>query len=175
MRYQGLAFRFHDAGYAWEPISGEGASIVGGRFNEIGVRTLYLGLQATTAFNERCQGFGHRAHPPAIFVTCEVDCDDIEDLTNRATRTRLNVNLADLRCPWFALAKRGQPVPSRIVAARIRQNAAGIIVPSFAPGATRGATNLVLWRWGNDLPHRVRLFDPQNVFLRMRRPAADEC
>lgn len=37
---------------------------------------------------------------------------------------------------------------------------AGILVPSYAPGATDGDYNLVLWRWGSSLPHQVNVFDP---------------
>ena len=36
---------------------------------------------------------------------------------------------------------------------------AGIIVPSFAEGANPDAKNLVLWRWSEDLPHRVSIID----------------
>ena len=34
------------------------------------------------------------------------------------------------------------------------------MVPSFAPGALASDANLVLWRWGPDLPHRVEVHDP---------------
>ncbi len=33
-------------------------------------------------------------------------------------------------------------------------------VPSFANGATPDDHNLVLWRWGSDLPHKVMVYDP---------------
>ena len=36
----------------------------------------------------------------------------------------------------------------------------GTLVPSFVPGATDTNTNLVLWRWGPDLPHKVDVYDP---------------
>ena len=37
---------------------------------------------------------------------------------------------------------------------------AGILVPSFVPGASDDNQNLVLWQWGPDLPHRVTVYDP---------------
>jgi RES domain-containing protein len=37
---------------------------------------------------------------------------------------------------------------------------AGILAPSFAPGATHADNNLVLWKWGTELPHRVTVYDP---------------
>jgi RES domain-containing protein len=42
----------------------------------------------------------------------------------------------------------------------IAGRAAGMLVPSFANGATADDQNLVLWRWGPDLPHRVMVYDP---------------
>ncbi len=36
----------------------------------------------------------------------------------------------------------------------------GMLVPSFVPGATDANANLVLWRWGPDLPHKVDVYDP---------------
>jgi RES domain-containing protein len=43
-----------------------------------------------------------------------------------------------------------------------RPHAAGFVamlVPSFARGAGAGDHNLVFWRWGGDLPSRVRVID----------------
>jgi len=37
---------------------------------------------------------------------------------------------------------------------------AGILVPSFANGSTADDRNLVLWRWGRDLPYKVAVYDP---------------
>ncbi len=37
---------------------------------------------------------------------------------------------------------------------------AGALVPSFANGATMDDQNLVLWRWGPELPHKVMVYDP---------------
>ena len=37
---------------------------------------------------------------------------------------------------------------------------AGVLARSFAPGATDNDINLVLWSWGDALPHRVTIHDP---------------
>ena len=37
---------------------------------------------------------------------------------------------------------------------------AGILVPSFAPGARDEDHNLVLWNWSDRPPHQVAVFDP---------------
>jgi RES domain-containing protein len=51
----------------------------------------------------------------------------------------------------------------------ITRGIAGILVPSFAPGATPGDDNLVLWDWSNRLPHRVTVFDPTGRLPRNQR------
>ncbi|MGX7743945.1 RES family NAD+ phosphorylase, partial [Rhodopseudomonas parapalustris] len=38
----------------------------------------------------------------------------------------------------------------------------GLIVRSFAPGATIEDMNLVLWRWGPEPPARLQLIDDEN-------------
>ena len=40
------------------------------------------------------------------------------------------------------------------------QGYAGLLTPSFAPGATESAHHLVLWKWGAELPTRVMVYDP---------------
>jgi RES domain-containing protein len=122
---------------------------------------LYLALHEITAINEFCQGLGQRLHDPIMFVSYAVDCEDVEDLTSAATRTRLHVDLAALNCGWQLLASTGRRVPSWEVAERLRRTAAGIIVPSFAHGASADCKNLVLWRWSDALPYQVKVFDPK--------------
>jgi RES domain-containing protein len=142
-------------------LSGEGARTHGGRFNPRGKPALYLALDLVTAANEASQGFTNRLIPPITIVSYEVDCDDIEDLTDLSTLTRLHVSAGDLNCAWKLLAETKQSVPSWSLVNRLATSGVtGIVVPSFAPGATRESKNLVLWRWGDDLPHRVRIFEP---------------
>jgi RES domain-containing protein len=47
-----------------------------------------------------------------------------------------------------------------VVRRLLAQGCAGALVPSFARGSTADDENLVLWRWGPDLPHRVMVHDP---------------
>jgi RES domain-containing protein len=42
----------------------------------------------------------------------------------------------------------------------VGQGGAGILVPSFALGADAADENLVLWSWGERLPHQVKVIDP---------------
>ena len=52
------------------------------------------------------------------------------------------------------------PASWRIVQRLIALGTAGILVPSFATRAKPDAANLVLWRWGKELPHKVTVHDP---------------
>jgi RES domain-containing protein len=158
---QGAAYRAHNPKWSWSPLSGEGARINGGRFNPKGVPALYLSLDWSTAVLEASQGFAFRI-PPLTIVAYEVDCEDIADLTAARELRRHGGTRDVLACAWRLLAETGRAVPSWALAERLRgEGIAGIIVPSFAPGAASDSRNLVLWQWGAELPHKVTVFDPE--------------
>ncbi len=166
VRYTGRAFRAHHPNWAWSPTSGEGARIHGGRFNPKGVPALYLSLDLPTAILEASQGFAFRI-PPLTIVEYDVDSDDLVDLTARGALRRHGTTAAELGGAWLLLARSGEPVPTWQVAERlIADGAAGVVVPSFAPGASARSRNLVLWRWGDTTPHRVVVFDPDGRLKR---------
>jgi RES domain-containing protein len=161
VRLQGVAYRAHNPKWSWSPLSGVGARIHGGRFNPKGVAALYLSLDWQTAVIEASQGFPYRI-PPLTIVSYDVDCEDIADLTSAEDRTRHRVSSKAMACAWRLLADTGTAVPSWRIAERlIDARLAGIIVPSFATGAERGAKNLVLWDWSENLPHRVTIIDAE--------------
>jgi len=115
-----------------------------------------------TAIVEFNQGFPFRLVPPVTIVSYAVDCDDVADLTKASELKRLHVAPADMACAWKLLAETNQPVPSWAIADRLRAGGtAGIIVPSYSPGASADAKNLVLWEWSDALPHQATLHDPQ--------------
>lgn len=167
MRFQGVAYRAHSPRWAWSPLSGEGAKTHGGRFNAKGTAALYLALELSTAIIEFNQGLPLHLVPPITIVSYWVDCDDIVDLTDAVELKRLGVMRAHMAGAWKLLAETGQPVPSWALADKMRANgAAGIIVPSYSPGALFGTKNLVLWHWTDDLPHRVHIYDPEATLPR---------
>ena len=160
MRFRGEAFRAHDPNWAWSPLSGAGAALKGRRFNWPGLATLYLSLSFNTVFREVSGGFAHRLTP---YVLCgyDVDCQDIADLRTDADRAATGVELSDLACAWGdALIAGREPGSWGVVRRLIADGYAGALVPSFANGATVDDRNLVLWRWGPDLPHKVMVYDP---------------
>jgi len=124
------------------------------------MEALYLGLTIGCAIKEANQGFAFKINP-CVLCCYEVDCDDIADLRTHAGRTRHGVTLADMSCPWAGDLADGRDPPSWAIARRlIAEGGAGVLVPSFAPGANPEDQNLVLWDWSGDLPHQVRVFDP---------------
>ncbi len=146
--------------WSFSPLSGEGAAKTGGRFNRRGAPTLYLSLDPMTAIGECTQGFSQRMMP---LLLCEYDVDiaRVADLRDDAGRSAHRVSLEDLGCPWLKHARAGTVAPSWRVAERLRRKGyAGMLAPSFFPGATAANTNLILWRWGPDLPDKVIVHDP---------------
>jgi RES domain-containing protein len=160
VRFVGTCYRAHDPRWSFRPISGEGAAIRGARFNPKGVPALYLALGIMTAVKEANQGFAHRIDP-CVLCSYEVDCADIADLTTNEAREAANVRFDDMACAWMSFLADGKRPPSWAIHDRlVGDGKAGILVPSFAPGADEADRNLVLWSWGAQLPRRVAVIDP---------------
>lgn len=141
-------------------MSGDGAAIRGARFNPKGVPALYLGLSIMTAVKEANQGFAHRIDP-CVLCSYEIDCEHVADLTTEKCRGKHSVSLEEMACAWATALANGDRPASWSVYDQLRaRGVAAILVPSFAPGAEADDLNLVLWDWGQDLPHKVRVFDP---------------
>lgn len=141
-------------------MSGDGAKKTGGRFNPPGLAALYTSLDVGTVFKETTQGQSRKFDPLTV-CSYDVDCDNVADLASEGGRSKHEIILSDLGCPWMLLAGEGKLVPSWIVARRLMSEGfAGILVPSFAPGATGSDVNLVLWTWDDALPHKITPYDP---------------
>ena len=90
-----------------------------------------------------------------------MDCADVADLRADAGRDAHGVTLDELACAWGDARLAGrEPASWGAVRRLLAQGCAGALVPSFASGAAPDDHNLVLWRWGPELPHRVAVFDP---------------
>jgi len=160
LRFAGRCYRGHDPSWSFTPLSGAGAPSTGGRFNRKGEPTLDLSLDVMTSFSECTQGFTNRLLPLTM-CEYEVDCKDIVDLRDDAARKSQGVARGDLACGWLTFQLAGKDAPSWLVVDRLKSGGhCGMLVPSFVPGTTDGNVNLVLWRWGPDLPHKVGVYDP---------------
>lgn len=162
MRVQGVVYRAHDPRWAWSPLSGEGARRFGGRFNKPGIPTLYTSFTVSAAVRE-VSPMGRRMQP-LVLCAYEVDVAPVFDALNGADKASFGVADADLDCPpWRLDALSGRTPASHALADRlISSGFAGMRVRSYATGAGLGDVNLVLWRWGDTLPHRVALIDDEH-------------
>jgi RES domain-containing protein len=160
LRFHGTCYRAHDPKWAFSPLTGDGARTHGGRFNRKGMPALYLALTIDGMIVEMTHGFAHRLDP-LIICSYQVDIDDIVDLRDDAGRKANGVTLDALGCAWADDVASGRYPASWGIADRlIGDGNAGALVPSFAVGAKPDMANLVLWKWGPDLPHRVEVHDP---------------
>lgn len=159
MKLIGTVYRAHNPRWAFDPDSGAGAARTGGRFNPVGLATLYTSRRFETAWIEAQQGMAFKAQPLTL-CAYTVACDDVLDLTDPATLAANAITRADLGCAWKDLATRGISPPSWDIGMRLRAaGIAAIIVPSFASGATPVDVNVVFWTWGAQPPHQVVVID----------------
>jgi RES domain-containing protein len=159
VKLTGFAYRAHNPRWAFAPDSGLGAASTGGRFNPVGMPALYTARRFETAWLEAQQAFPFKAQPMTL-CAYEVDCEDIVDLSDSATLAVHGITLADLGCAWKDLAIRGIKPPSWAITEHfVAAGTAGVIVPSFAKGASAADINVVFWDWAEDPPHQVRVID----------------
>ncbi|KAJ8136870.1 hypothetical protein OY671_009917, partial [Metschnikowia pulcherrima] len=85
--------------WAFDPESGEGAKIHGGRFNRAGIACFYAASNLETAWLEAQQGFAFKAQPSTI-CSYRAELSDVLDSTNPDVREAADVTLTQLGCAW---------------------------------------------------------------------------
>ncbi len=169
MRFTGTVFRAHNPRWSFAPTSGDGAARYGGRFNPVGMAALYTSLRPETAWREAQQGLPFKAQPLTI-CGYVADCADMADLTDPTQRRFWDIAPEDLSCAWEAILERGATPPGWAMAKQLHAaGIAGIIVPSFAPGALAQDRNAVFWRWQDRPPHQVAVIDDEQRLPRNQR------
>lgn len=118
------------------------------------------------AVKEANQGFAHRIDP-CVLCSYAIDCEDIVDLRTAEAREATEVSFEEMACPWMTiLSDGGRPLSWGLYDRLVSRGCAGILVPSFAPGADTTDQNLVLWRWQPDSPYKVDVVDPSGKLPR---------
>lgn len=165
VRFQGKLYRALNPIYAREPLSGRGAELYGGRFNPKGLPALYASLSVMTALREANQ-VGNLQ--PTTLVSYDAEIDGVFDCRDETALKAEGIDadgLAD--STWRDQMKATGEARTQAFARRLIAGAYhGLLVRSFAPGATADDLNLVLWRWGETAPARLILIDDDNRLSR---------
>lgn len=165
LHYQGQLYRALNPIYAREPLSGRGAEIYGGRFNRRGVPALYTSLSIMTALREANQ-IGNLQ--PTTLVSYEADIKHVFDCRDESALLAHRMDATALAdATWRDQMKAtGEARTQGFANQLFEAGYAGLLVRSFAPGATTEDLNLVLWRWGPEAPAHLALIDDENRLAR---------
>lgn len=142
--------------WSFDPLSGAGAAVAGGRWNPAGTPALYLSRDHATAIAEYQQDLPR----PGTLTAFDVSGLGILDLTNAAVRDEVGVGPDFFRLPWKQVRdiERRRPESWDFADAAISAALAGLLVPS----AQVAGVNLVLWSWNDGLGPEVRHIDPNH-------------
>jgi RES domain-containing protein len=165
IRYQGKLYRALNPVYAREPLSGRGAELYGGRFNPKGVPALYTSVSVMTALREANQ-VGNLQ--PTTLVSYDADIERVFDSRGEAELAAEGMDAAALAdATWRDQMKANGEAKTQAFARRlIATGYDGLLVRSFAPGATGDDLNLVLWAWGAAPTSRLILIDDKSRLSR---------
>jgi RES domain-containing protein len=165
VRYKGKLFRALNPVFAREPLSGRGAELYGGRFNPKGVPALYTAVSVLAAVREANQVGSLQ---PTTLVSYEANFDRIFDARDEAALAAFGMTSADLSDPSWRdqMIADGKSKTQAFAEKLIFEGYQGILVSSFAHGATDEDLNLVLWSWGRTPSASLRLIDDEGRLKR---------
>ena len=137
--WSGTFFRFQTIDFpaAKDLLSGEGARVRGGRWNQPGLATVYGSTTDTTALEE-CKAndryFGVETKGPRLLVAIEAQLVSMLDLTSAEIRRTLGVTLKELATEdWRKLMQAGKESSSQALGrAGAAYGASGLLVRSAA-------------------------------------------
>lgn len=158
MRFSGPLYRALNPVYAREPLSGRGAELYGGRFNAKGTPALYAALDVMTAIREANQVGSLQ---PTTLVSYDAEIERIFDTRDPAALAAAHMDVSALGDHgWRDEMKATGLSRTQAFSQRLMdQGFQGLLVRSFAPGASAHDLNLVLWAWGSTAPSRLTLID----------------
>lgn len=164
-RYVGPLYRALNPVYAREPLSGRGAKLLGGRFNAKGTPALYTALDPAGALREANQVGSLQ---PTVLVSCAADLGPIFDTRDASELQQRGMSESALADPgWRTKMLEGDNVPTQDFAGSlIADGFAGLLIRSFAKGASAADLNIVLWRWSG-AGCMLEVVDDENRLSRM--------
>lgn len=161
MHFEGPLYRALNPIYAREPMSGRGAELYGGRFNRKGTPALYMSLSVMTALREANQAGSLQ---PTTLASYHADIEGVFDGRDNAALQAEGMDAAMLADPtWRDQMKTAGEATTQAFARKLAAAGYnGLLVQSFAPGASHQDLNLVLWTWSDVSPCRLTLIDDEN-------------
>lgn len=161
MAFRGPLYRALNPIYARRPLSGRGAELYGGRFNPKGTPALYASLTVMTALREANQAGSFQ---PTTLVSYDAEIEKVFDCRDGTALQAEGMDEAAIGDgTWRDQMKATGEARTQAFARRlIAKDFCGMLVRSFAPGASETDLNLVLWRWGDAPPSRLILIDDEN-------------
>lgn len=147
--FSGMLFRSTVPKYAntLDLLTGEGSRCAGGRWNPVGIATLYGSMSPEAAMAEalaHIRYYGLPAHSvmPRTFVAVKVELAQVLDLTDGKIRQSLGVSKNHMvRADWRADMQSSRvPVTQSLGQAAFEAGLEGLLVPS---AAATGEANLV--------------------------------
>jgi RES domain-containing protein len=168
--YSGKLYRALNPVYAKTPLSGEGAKRYGGRFNPRGVPALYCSLSIMTAIREANQVGSLQ---PTTLVSYDAEIEAVFDGTdsNALETEGYDQTLISANSWRDEMKAKGEARTQTMARALIAKGYQGLLVRSFAQGASKSDLNLVLWQWGETPPSRLTLIDDENRLLSYTKPS----
>lgn len=146
-------------------MSGRGAELYGGRFNRKGTPALYTSLSVITALREANQVGSLQ---PTTLVSYDADIERVFDTTDDTALQTHGMDAAALTDPtWRDQMKATGVARTQAFAHQLASDGyQGLLVRSFAPGASVNDLNIVLWTWSDAVPCRLTLIDDENRLSR---------
>jgi RES domain-containing protein len=137
-------------------LSGEGAARFGGRWNPLGVPTIYAARELSTAWAEYNQGF---VQHPALIAQLHLAGAYLPDLTVATVLREFGLEESIHQIEWRSDLDSGI-VPATHTAFKrlVDAGADGVIYPSFM---SPGGTCVALWRWSRSVQPKLEILDPE--------------
>ena len=150
-----ILWRAYVPRWSYLPLSGEGAARFGGRWNPVGVPTIYAARELSTAWAEYNQGF---VQHPALIAQLELVGARLADLTDPAVLEVWSLDESIHRSEWRSDLDNGVVPATHLAYQRLLGGGLhGVIYPSFM---SPGGSCVALWRWNGPEAPELRIVDP---------------
>lgn len=146
MDFDGLLYRAVDPDFWHQPLSGAGAAKHPQRFNVAGMEALYTAQDPRTVLCEKMQ---QGVLQPLLLVAIRARLTGLFDARDPAELARFGATADQIGADdWQDEARReGRSASQRFAVAVRDAGHKGMVVPSYAKGATERDVNVVLWDW----------------------------